>query len=107
MNLCGTIVGSKLALQRILPRGAGLLVQRGTRFRPGCRCRAAPSTRPPGTRRFEVWVPRSQAATAKLAATLPRTARGAVMRAIGVTKIARETDLAARREDHERAFGRR
>jgi hypothetical protein len=29
------------------------------------------------------------------------------MRAIGVTKIARETDLAARREDHERAFGRR
>ena len=57
--------------------------------------------------RFEVWVPRSQAATAKLAAVLPRAAREAVMRAIGVPKIAGETDQAARREYHERAFGRR
>ena len=57
--------------------------------------------------RFEVWVPRSQAATAKLAAIMPRAAREAVMRAIGVTRIAGDTDREARREYHERAFDRR
>jgi short-subunit dehydrogenase len=57
-------------------------------------------------RRFEVWVPRSQAATAKLAAILPRRAREAIMRAIGVTRIAGAYDAAARSGYHRRAFGR-
>jgi short-subunit dehydrogenase len=54
--------------------------------------------------RFEVWVPASQAVTAKLAAVLPRSAREAVMRALGVTRIAGDTDLEARRAYHEKAF---
>ena len=57
-------------------------------------------------RRFEVWVPRSQAATAKLAAILPRRMREAIMRAIGVTRIAGSYDAAARSAYHQRAFGR-
>jgi NAD(P)-dependent dehydrogenase (short-subunit alcohol dehydrogenase family) len=57
-------------------------------------------------RRFEVWVPRSQAATAKLAAVLPRVAREAALRALGVTRIAGAYDRAARAEYHRRAFGR-
>jgi short-subunit dehydrogenase len=57
-------------------------------------------------RRFEVWVPRSQAVSAKLAAILPRNARETVMRAIGVTRIAGDTDRDARRAYHQRAFGR-
>jgi NAD(P)-dependent dehydrogenase (short-subunit alcohol dehydrogenase family) len=57
-------------------------------------------------RRFEVWVPRSQAATAKLAAILPRSMREAIMRAIGVTRIAGRYDAAARAAYHRRAFGR-
>jgi NAD(P)-dependent dehydrogenase (short-subunit alcohol dehydrogenase family) len=57
-------------------------------------------------RRFEVWVPRSQAATAKLAAILPRRMREAIMRAIGVTRIAGSYDAAARSAYHHRAFGR-
>jgi short-subunit dehydrogenase len=58
------------------------------------------------TKRFEVWVPRSQGASAKLAAILPRAARDLTLRALGVTKIAGDTDAAARRDYHQRAFGR-
>jgi NAD(P)-dependent dehydrogenase (short-subunit alcohol dehydrogenase family) len=54
--------------------------------------------------RFEVWVPGSQAVTAKLGLLLPRRAREALMRGLGLGKIAGETDLAARREYHERMF---
>lgn len=57
-------------------------------------------------KRFEVWVPRSQGATAKLAAVLPRAAREAILRAIGVPKIAGGTDAEARRGYHARMFGR-
>lgn len=56
--------------------------------------------------RFEVWVPRSQGATAKLGTMLPRAAREAVMRLVGVGRIAGDTDAAARRDYHRRAFGR-
>jgi NAD(P)-dependent dehydrogenase (short-subunit alcohol dehydrogenase family) len=56
--------------------------------------------------RFEVWVPRSQGATAKLAAILPRRARDAAMRLLGVTEIAGAYDPAARADYHHRAFGR-
>ncbi len=56
--------------------------------------------------RFEVWVPRSQGATAKLSAILPRRAREAAMRLLGVTKIAGAYDPAARADYHQRAFGR-
>jgi short-subunit dehydrogenase len=166
VNLYGTIVGSKLALGRMLPRGSGHLVNvasgvgrvplpgsatysatkhgvvglteslrleyrgRGVAFtvvQPAqvdtamldgqARPRALPVVTADDVaeavldavrrERFEVWVPRSQAATAKLAALLPRRAREAILRAIGVTKIAGETDLEARREYHERAFGDR
>lgn len=55
--------------------------------------------------RFEVWVPRSQGATAKLGSILPRRMREAIMRAIGVDKIAGDTDMEARREYHDRMFG--
>lgn len=58
------------------------------------------------SRRFEVWVPRSQGATAKLGTILPRAAREAVMRLVGVGRIAGDTDAAARRDYHRRAFGR-
>jgi short-subunit dehydrogenase len=57
-------------------------------------------------KRFEVWVPRSQAASAKLAAVLPRRARELIMRAMGVTRIAGDTDREARRDYHRRTFGR-
>ena len=57
------------------------------------------------TRRFEVWVPRSQGASAKLAAILPRRAREALLLALGVDRIAGETDADARRGYHARAFG--
>jgi short-subunit dehydrogenase len=57
-------------------------------------------------RRFEVWVPRSQAVAAKLAAILPRSAREAVMRMVGLQRIAGDTDQDARRAYHRRAFGR-
>ena len=55
--------------------------------------------------RFEVWVPRSQGASAKLAAVLPRRVREMLMRALGVTRIAGDTDLNARQTYHRRAFG--
>jgi short-subunit dehydrogenase len=57
-------------------------------------------------RRFEVWVPRSQAASATLAAFLPRRAREGALRALGVTRIAGSYDAAARAGYHRRAFGR-
>jgi short-subunit dehydrogenase len=56
--------------------------------------------------RFEVWVPRSQGASAKLAAVLPRSMREMLLRALGVTRIAGDSDPEARRAYHRRAFGR-
>jgi hypothetical protein len=53
-----------------------------------------------------VWVPRSQGVSAKLGLMLPRRARDLVLRAIGVTRIAGDTDAEARRDYHRRAFGR-
>lgn len=55
--------------------------------------------------RFEVWVPASQGVTAKLGNALPRRAREAVLRAVGVGKVAGDVDAEARRSYHERAFG--
>jgi short-subunit dehydrogenase len=163
INLYGAILGSKLALSRMLPRGSGHLVNvasgvgrvplpgsatyaatkhglvglteslrmeyrgRGLGFsliQPAQvetamldgqgRPRALPQVSPDDVAkavvaairrdRFEVWVPASQAVTAKLAAVLPRSAREAVMRALGVTRIAGDTDLEARRAYHEKAF---
>jgi short-subunit dehydrogenase len=57
-------------------------------------------------RRFEVWVPRSQAVSVWLGMLLPRTAREAVLRAMGVTRLAGDADREARRAYHRRAFGR-
>jgi short-subunit dehydrogenase len=56
--------------------------------------------------RFEVWVPRSQAASAKLAAILPRGLRELIYRLLGLNQIAGDTDAAARRDYHRKAFGR-
>jgi short-subunit dehydrogenase len=56
--------------------------------------------------RFEVWVPRNQAITAKIGNILPRRAREGILRLIGVDRIAGETDQGARRSYHERMFGR-
>ncbi len=56
--------------------------------------------------RFEVWVPRSQGTSAKLGSLLPRPARDLVLRGIGVTRIAGDTDPEARSAYHRRAFGR-
>jgi NAD(P)-dependent dehydrogenase (short-subunit alcohol dehydrogenase family) len=57
-------------------------------------------------RRFEVWVPRSQGASVKLGMVLPRRARELILRAVGVTRIAGDSDPDARREYHRRVFGR-
>jgi hypothetical protein len=54
--------------------------------------------------RFEVWVPASQGVSAKLGLLLPRGPREALMRTLGVGKIAGETDSEARRGYHERMF---
>jgi NAD(P)-dependent dehydrogenase (short-subunit alcohol dehydrogenase family) len=56
--------------------------------------------------RFEVWVPASQGVSAKVSAVLPRRAREGVLRALGIGRIAGETDGSARRGYHERMFGR-
>src|SRR6476469_3308283 len=56
--------------------------------------------------RFEVWVPRSQGASAKLSALLPRAAREAILRALGVGRIAGDYDRSARSGYHEKRFGR-
>ena len=165
VNLYGTTVGSKLALERMLPRGNGHLVNVssgvGRLPLPGSatysatkhgivglteslrleyrrsglaftivqpaqvqtamidgqgRPRALPVVTPDEVaaavldavrrRRFEVWVPRSQAASGKLAALLPRAVRDTILRAVGVPRIASDTDQEARREYHRRAFGR-
>ena len=165
VNLFGTTIGSKLALQRMLPRRSGHLVNvasgvgrvplpgsatysatkhgvvglteslrleyRGsgvsfTVVQPAQvetgmldgqgRPRALPQISADDVaeavldalakKRFEVWVPRSQAASAKLGAALPRAAREAVYRALGLTKIAGETDASARRAYHRKAFDR-
>jgi short-subunit dehydrogenase len=57
-------------------------------------------------RRFEVWVPRSQAASVKLGAILPRRARELIFRLVGLDRIAGDTDAAARSDYHRKAFGR-
>ena len=57
-------------------------------------------------RRFEVWVPRSQGVSGKLAAVLPRPAREALIEALGVHRVAGDADHNARRSYHRRAFGR-
>jgi short-subunit dehydrogenase len=56
-------------------------------------------------KRFEVWVPRSQGASVKLAAILPRGVRELMYRALGVTRIAGDTDAEARSDYHRKAFG--
>lgn len=164
INLLGTIVGTRLALRRMLPRRDGHIVNvasgagrvplpwsatyaaskhgivglteslrmeyrgSGVRFsliqpaqvetamlagqaRPPLLALVAPEQVATAIAhaiergRFEVWVPASQGATARLGALLPRVAREAVMRAIGVGRIAGEADLARRGGYHERAFG--
>ena len=56
--------------------------------------------------RFEVWVPRSQGVSVKLAGLLPRAAREMILRRLGLTRIAGDLDRDARRAYHRRAFGR-
>jgi NAD(P)-dependent dehydrogenase (short-subunit alcohol dehydrogenase family) len=163
VNLVGTITGTRLALQRMLPRGRGHVVNvasgvgrvplpwsasysatkhaivglteslrleyegSGVRFsliQPAQvetamldgqgRPRLLPIVTPDDVaaavvnavekNRFEVWVPASQAVSAKLGLLLPRRAREALMRTLGLTQIGGETDQAARREYHERMF---
>jgi NAD(P)-dependent dehydrogenase (short-subunit alcohol dehydrogenase family) len=165
VNLFGTILGSRLALQRMLPRGRGHLVNVASGVGrvplPGSAVYSATKHgvvglteslrleyRTSGLRfsviqpaqvktamlegqasppllavvtaedvaeavldavrrnRFEVWVPRNQAVTAKIGNVLPRRAREAILRLIGVDRIAGETDQGARRGYHERMFGR-
>jgi NAD(P)-dependent dehydrogenase (short-subunit alcohol dehydrogenase family) len=165
INLYGTILGSKLALARMLPRRAGHLINvssgvgrlplpgsatyaatkhgvvglteslrleyRGsgiafTIVQPSQvetamldgqgRPRALPIVTPDDVavavldaarrRRFEVWVPRSQGASAKLAAILPRRVRELAFRVVGLPRIAGDLDVEARRAYHERAFDR-
>jgi NAD(P)-dependent dehydrogenase (short-subunit alcohol dehydrogenase family) len=165
VNLYGATVGSKLALQRMLPRRAGHLVnvssgvgrvplpgsatysatkhgvvglteslrleyrRSGVQFtlvQPSqvetgmldgqSRPRLLPQVSADDValavldalrrRRFEVWVPRSQGASLWVGNLLPRRARELVLRALGVTRIAGDTDAAARGAYHRRAFGR-
>jgi NAD(P)-dependent dehydrogenase (short-subunit alcohol dehydrogenase family) len=165
INLYGTILGSKLALARMLPRRAGHLINVssgvGRLPLPGSatyaatkhgvvglteslrleyrgsgiafsivqpsqvetamldgqgRPRALPIVTPDDVavavldaarrRRFEVWVPRSQGASAKLAAILPRRVRELAFRVVGLPRIAGDLDVQARRAYHERAFDR-
>jgi NAD(P)-dependent dehydrogenase (short-subunit alcohol dehydrogenase family) len=165
VNLLGTILGSRLALQRMLPRRSGHLVNiasgAGRVPLPGSSVYSAskhgivglteslrleyrdsaigftlvhpaqvktamlqgqpqPRLLPVVTpeevaqavigavreNRFEVWVPASQGVSFKLGNLLPRPLREGVLRALGVGRIAGEADLTARREYHERMFGR-
>jgi NAD(P)-dependent dehydrogenase (short-subunit alcohol dehydrogenase family) len=165
VNLFGTIVGSRLALQRMLPRRAGHLVNvasgvgrvplpgsatysatkhaivglteslkmeyrgGGVAFsvvlpsqvetdmlagqgRPRLLDQVTADEVAAGTieairrGRFEAWVPRSQGVTVKLGTLLPRPMREALMRTLGVTRIAGDMDPDARRDYHRRAFGR-
>jgi NAD(P)-dependent dehydrogenase (short-subunit alcohol dehydrogenase family) len=165
VNLLGTIHGTRLAVQRMLPRGRGHIVNvasgvgrvplpgssvysatkhgivglteslrleyrgSGLRFslilpsqvetgmlagqgRPKLLPRVSPEDvaaavlRAVRDDRFEVWVPASQGVSAKLGWLLPRRAREGLLRALGVGRIAGDTDAAARRSYHERMFGR-
>jgi NAD(P)-dependent dehydrogenase (short-subunit alcohol dehydrogenase family) len=54
--------------------------------------------------RFEVWVPASQGVSFKLSAILPRRVREAIMRILGVGRIAGDADLNERRSYHDRFF---
>jgi NAD(P)-dependent dehydrogenase (short-subunit alcohol dehydrogenase family) len=164
VNLLGTITGSRLAVQRMLPRGRGHLVNvasgvgrvplpgsavysatkhgvvglteslrleyrdSGVRFsvvqpaqvetamldgqaRPKLLACVTPQEvadailKAVRQNRFEVWVPANQAVTSKIGTILPRRAREAVFRLLGVDRIAGETDQQARRDYHERMFG--
>ena len=164
VNLYGTILGSKLALQRMLPRNAGHLVNVASGVGrvplPGSSTYSATKhgvvglteslkleyrksgvgfsviqpaqvdtamldgqTKPRGLPhvtpdevasavvaaiergRFDVWVPRSQGVTARLSVLLPRRLREVALSVVGVTRIAGDADLDARREYHRRAFG--
>ena len=51
-------------------------------------------------------MPASQAVSVKLGNLLPRRARESLMRFLGVGRIAGEADPVARRDYHERMFGR-
>ena len=165
INLMGTILGTRLALQRMLPRRQGHVVnvasgvgrvplpgsavysaskhgivglteslrleyrQSGVRFtlvQPSQvktamidgqpQPRLLPVVTPDDVaeavldavrkNKFEVWVPASQGVSFKLGNLLPRRGREAVMRLLGVGRIAGEADPVARRGYHERMFGR-
>jgi NAD(P)-dependent dehydrogenase (short-subunit alcohol dehydrogenase family) len=165
VNLLGAILGSRLALQRMLPRGRGHVVniasgvgrvplpgsavyaatkhgvvglteslrleyrtsgvnftlvhpaQVETAMLDGqARPRLLPVVTPDDVARavlgavrddkFEVWVPANQWATVKLGNLLPRALRERVILAIGLGRIAGETDLDVRRGYHRRMFGR-
>jgi NAD(P)-dependent dehydrogenase (short-subunit alcohol dehydrogenase family) len=58
------------------------------------------------TGRFEVWVPRAQGVQVWLGMMLPRPVREAILRAVGVSRIAGDVNADARRAYHRRAFGR-
>ena len=164
VNLAGTITGSKLALERMLPRGQGHLVNIASgvgRFPlPGSAVYAATKHGIVGlteslrleyrgsgvgfslvhpsqvltdmlagqpqprlmaqvtaeqvadavldaVRRnvFEVWVPANQAAGYRLGAVLPRRAREAIFRLVGLGRIAGEADEQARSGYNARMFG--
>jgi NAD(P)-dependent dehydrogenase (short-subunit alcohol dehydrogenase family) len=163
VNLMGTLIGTRLALQRMLPRNRGHIVnvasgvgrlplpgsasysatkhaivglteslrleyrQRAVRFslvQPSqvrtamLDGQAQPRLMAQVTaeqvaeaildavrrNRFEVWVPRSQAAGVKLAAILPRRAREAVLLAMGIARLAEGTDSGLRSGYHRRMF---
>jgi NAD(P)-dependent dehydrogenase (short-subunit alcohol dehydrogenase family) len=164
VNLMGTLIGTRLALQRMLPRDRGHIVnvasgvgrvplpgsasysatkhaivglteslrleyrQRAVRFslvqpsqvrtamlegqaQPRLMAQVSPEEVADAIldavrhNRFEVWVPRSQAAGVKLAAILPRRAREAVLLAMGIARLAEEGDSGQRSDYHRRMFG--
>jgi NAD(P)-dependent dehydrogenase (short-subunit alcohol dehydrogenase family) len=165
VNLLGAILGSRLALQRMLPLGRGHVVniasgvgrvplpgsavyaatkhgvvglteslrleyrETGINFtlvHPAqvetamldgqARPRPLPVVTPDDVARgvldavrqnkFEVWVPSNQWVSVKLGNLLPRRLRERVILAMGLGRIAGETDLSARRGYHQRMFGR-
>jgi NAD(P)-dependent dehydrogenase (short-subunit alcohol dehydrogenase family) len=165
VNLMGVVYGTRLAVQRMLPRGGGHIVNvasgvgrvplpgsavysatkhaivglteslrmeyrgSGLRFsliqpaqvetamvdgqpRPKLLAQvtaddvAAAVVKAVERNRFEVWVPGSQGVSARFSALLPRAAREAILRRLGVGQIAGGYDRDARRGYHERMFGR-
>src|SRR3954452_16866077 len=165
VNLLGVVYGTRLAIQRMLPRGHGHIVNvasgvgrvplpgsavysatkhgivglteslgleyRGTplRFsliqpaqvetgmldgqaRPKLLAQVTPDDvaeavlRAVRQNRFEVWVPASQGVGVRLGGLLPRAVRERLMLALGLGRIAGQTDLGARRAYHDRTFGR-